>query len=295
MRVTMRRFGLAVAVLGLMAGAAEQARATLIVYENFDYQPGPPLLGMSGGVGFAGPWRPGAFNASNVTNYTVASGSLAFDGLLTSGNSVDTASLGTIGGIVRDLSSPLLTGTTAYLSVLLRPEGTLDQGALNGFFGLYLNSSRLDGIDRDLFIGKPGTLSEYVQETRGNFGRVSSGVPAVVGEAALLVLKLELLPDGPNNPGGFDRSTLYVNPTPGGPEPTSGAVKFDRDVDNITGLSIYSTGAFRIDEIRLGDTFADVTPIATAAVPEPYSLALAVTGALFGLGAWLRKRRRATA
>lgn len=275
---------IAAAMLVLWIGAAGRAEATLIVYENFNYQPGPPLLGMNGGFGFSGPWVPGGFNASVFTSYTIASDSLAFDGLLTGGNSVSTGSLQAIGGLTRGLSNPLLTGTTAYLSVLLRPEGPLNQGVFNGFFGLYLNASLMD-IDRDLFIGKPGSgaLNQYIQETRGGVGQVSSGVSAVVGQAALLVLKLELLP-------GNDRSTLYVNPTPGGPEPAGGAVKFDRDVGSITGLTIYSTGAFRIDEIRLGDTFADVTP-AVAAIPEPSTLAMGVTGVLLGLGyAWRRRR-----
>jgi hypothetical protein len=42
-------------------------------------------------------------------------------------------------------------------------------------------------------------------------------------------------------------------------------VKTGSDVGPVTGLTIYSTGQFSIDEIRVGTTFADVTP----AVPEP--------------------------
>ena len=56
-----------------------------------------------------------------------------------------------------------------------------------------------------------------------------------------------------------------MNPTPGGPEPASGVVKIV-DIDTVVGLTLYSTGAHALDELRLGQTFADVTP--TARVPE---------------------------
>ena len=63
-----RRFVLAVAVLMPTVGTPERSEATLIAYENLNYQPGSPLLGTNGSVGFDGSWRPGAFNASNFTN-----------------------------------------------------------------------------------------------------------------------------------------------------------------------------------------------------------------------------------
>jgi hypothetical protein len=72
--------------------------------------------------------------------------------------------------------------------------------------------------------------------------------------------------------GGNDHFTLYVNPTPGGPEPVSGVVKNNSNIGTVAGVTIYSTGAFSIDEFRLGETFADVTPT----IPEPASLAMAL-------------------
>jgi hypothetical protein len=68
---------------------------------------------------------------------------------------------------------------------------------------------------------------------------------------------------------GNDRFTLYVNPTPGGPEPVTGLVKSDANFGLVQGLTLYSTGAMRIDELRVGETFADVTP-----VPEPAAMGL---------------------
>ena len=47
------------------------------------------------------------------------------------------------------------------------------------------------------------------------------------------------------NLGGafFDRFSLYVNPTPGGPEPPSvSAFKNNSDLGTVSGLTIYSSG-----------------------------------------------------
>jgi hypothetical protein len=64
---------------------------------------------------------------------------------------------------------------------------------------------------------------------------------------------------------GHDIFTLYVNPVPGDSEPTSGAVKSDLDLGVVSAVGIYSTGGFAVDEIRIGTTFADVTPAANPA------------------------------
>jgi hypothetical protein len=232
------------------------ASADIIAYDGFNYAAGIDLVGNSGGTGFSGAWAAGGFNASSSANYDVASGSLAFSTLLTSGNRVSTGSTQVIAGVTRTLAAPLgADGTTTYLSMLLRPEGTLTAG---GFFGLTLETAG----EPELFFGRPGNgVNQYVVEDRGGAGQVSSGVDAVLGESVLLVLEAQFL-------AGNDVFTLYVNPTPGGPEPLSGAVKSNSNVGPVNGLTIYSAGAFSIDELRVGDTFADVTPSSTA-VPLP--------------------------
>jgi hypothetical protein len=57
---------------------------------------------------------------------------------------------------------------------------------------------------------------------------------------------------------GNDVFTLYVDPPVKGPEPASGAVKNDLDVGSLSAVGIYSGGAFTMDEIRVGTTYADV-------------------------------------
>lgn len=237
--------------------------AALLSYDGFNYTPaGSDLLGNSGGFGFSTAWRPGGFNASNNANYDIQSGSLSFGGLLNSGNRVRTEAVGAIAGLTRDFSTTLgTTGTTRYASFLLRPEGILQGGAFNGFFGIVFEQP----LEPELFIGKPGSMAidRYVLEDRGGALQVSSNVTPVVGQTVFLVVKAEFA-------AGNDRFTLYVNPTPGASEPATGLVKNNSDIGTVAGVTIYSTGAFSIDEFRLGETFADVTPT----IPEPSSAAL---------------------
>ena len=273
------RLVLTLAALSILAMERSSVGA-LLAYEGFDYPAvGSDVAGQAGGTGFAGPWAPGGFNASISDHLDVAGGSLPFGLLLTSGNRAASGPTNAIAGVTRPLAAPLgADGTTRYFSVVLRPEGTLGAGAFNGFFGVTLETAG----EPELYFGKPGggAITQYVVEDRGGAGQVSSGVPAVVGQPALLVLKAQFN-------AGNDVFTLYVNPTPGGPEPAAGAVKSDSNVGPVTGLTIYSTGAFSVDELRVGDTFADVTP----AVPEPSAgLALALAAAALGRRGTRRKQ-----
>ena len=234
------------------------AQATLVAYDGFNYGPaGSDLQGNGGGFGFSSPWIPGGFNASINNNYDIATGSLGFGSLLTSGNSVVTGPQNAISGLTRNLTSPLgAAGTTAYLSFLVEPRGTINGGAFNGFFGVVFESA----TEPEVFMGQPGAgaINQYVIEDRGGAGQFPSGVSAIIDQTAFIVVKAEF---------GLltDTFTLYMNPTPGGPEPAGGVVK-NVDIGTVLGLTLYSTGAHAIDELRLGQTFADVTPV--AAVPE---------------------------
>ncbi len=111
-------------------------------------------------------------------------------GLLVGGGSVSGAASSAINGAIRPLAQSLgPDNTTVYFSFLIRPQGTLNSGVLNGFFGLTLNGS----LGNDLFIGKPGggMDTQYVLETRGGGGQIPSGTSAVVDQTALLVVKAQ--------------------------------------------------------------------------------------------------------
>ncbi len=228
--------------------AGQPVRASQIAQDGFS--PSFPVYANSG-TGFSGPWIQGGFNAF-ASGYTPMEDSLCRANLRTSGGRISGGAFSAINGAIRTLAQPLgQDNTTVYVSFLLQPQGTLNGGIFGGFFGLTLNGS----LGNDLFIGKPGggAGEEYVLEARGGSGQVPSGTRAVVGRTALLVVKAEFLP-------GRDAFTLYVNPKPGGTEPATGVTKADLDLGVVSKVGIYSTGAFAVDEVRIGTTYADVVP-----------------------------------
>ena len=227
-------------------GSKLSAPAALIAYEPFEYgNVGGDLLALGGGSGFSGAWIGGGFNASSFNNYDIAAGGLSFSNLVVSSNHMTTAATSAIAGLRRNFATPLgATGTTNYLSFLIRPEVQP-----SAFSGLIVGN----GSGAELFFGKSGSANQYVMETRGGGGRVSTGVVPVQGQTVFLVLKMEFA-------NGPDRFTLYVNPAPGGAEPVSAFVKSDLDLGTAAALFFYSQGAYSVDEIRLGTSWSEVTP-----------------------------------
>lgn len=220
---------------------SQPARASLDAYEGF--RPSFPVYA-SGGTGFAAAWT--------GSGYTTRAKSLCYTKLQASeGGSVAGGvageSFASFASAERNLAQPLgANGSTRYISFLIQPLSDLDGFS---FFGLSLNS---------LFVGKPGAgaVDQYVIEDGGGANQVNSGTPVVVGRTALLVVKLQF-----NSGPGPDVVTLYVNPTPGRPEPSSNAVKENLDLGTVSGIFIISLGASSaIDEIRIGTTYADVVP-----------------------------------
>ena len=270
-----------VAFAAVLAGcaSAEHARAELLSYEPFNYAAGTAVVGQGAGgsSGFLTPWTPGGFNASQSNNFLVGAGSLQHNNLATTGGRLTSGPTNVISGITRDLAVPLgAQSTTRYVSFLVEPNAPLHQGAFNGFFGLTFESAG----EPEFYAGKPGggAIGNYVIENRGGDGQSVSNFLTTPGQTALLVVKAEF------TAAGADRMTLYVNPTPGMPEPTSAsAFKGDANFGSAHGLTVYSTGSFSLDEIRVGTTYADVTP----AVPEPAAVALAASVA----ATFVRRRR----
>jgi hypothetical protein len=226
----------------------------LFFSEPFDYPQGERLSGKNGGTGFAQAWGSGGFNSDPNAPYVVGDESLACENLATSGKSCKVAVQKRIVGMERSLAHPeefAKPGSTRYVSVVMRPDGKLGDGSLNGYFGLCLRSK-----GGELFFGKPGNeaIDKWVMEERGGKAQVATASPVVVNKATLLVLKIEYKE-------GNDRLTLFVNPKPAEAEPTNGTVKDNADLGVTDTVLMYSTGAFSMDELRGGETFQSVLPI----------------------------------
>ena len=221
----------------------------LIAYEPFDYPVNTALTGQGGGGGFSGAWEPGGFNARNSDVFTMQPGALSFSNLAVSGaNHLAIAAPAegdsAIGGVGRSLSADLaVPGNVYYLSFLYRPDG------LGGYGSVVVGS----GQGRELSIGRSSSSPQFHISQRGGTGRVYSDQEATVGQTVFIVVKMEFM-EGP------DRFTLYLNPSPGQPEPAEGMAKQDLDLTEAPRLFLYSRSAWSVDEIRIGKTWAEVTP-----------------------------------
>jgi hypothetical protein len=247
------------------------AHAALVTYEGFDYAPGSGLVGADGGTGFASSWVSGLF--SGGAQQSVQAGSLNYSGMPGAGNHTAQGSQAGYWGVYRPLASNFgADGTTMYASFLIR--GTTGMAPAD-FFGMYLH-----GSSQDLFIGKGGggVTEQWVLEQRGGLTQAASG-QSVGTETTLLVVKMAF-------GAASDEISLYVNPSWGGAQPLADVTTNLMNLGSISGLGLFGSHAYEIDEIRLGQSFADV---AGGTVPEPAPWMLILPG-LVAAGA-LRKRR----
>jgi hypothetical protein len=124
-------------------------------------------------------------------------------------------------------------------------------------------------------------------------GNVSSApvtkLPAPLGldETKLVVFKLTL-----NAQPGADLGEMFINPTLGQSTPGVDAVQTDpidfrRWFETLALESGEQGAAFVFDELRIGSTYGDVTPV----IPEPSSLLLLGTAGAALIGS--RRRRKA--
>ena len=276
-----------------LVGGFQAARADLIAYESFSDPAGQTLSGMGSGMGFANSWQSATISpngsgtsvADNSANYVVQATSLDGGAIPAQGGRVAALAQYSLGsGVTRDLSTPIgAPGSTVYISMLLRADGTLNEGASGGFFGLLLNASTTTpSTSQDLFIGKTGGGNFGLEDRGGNNSHLSS-TTAAIGVSDFLVVKAEF-----SAAGTPDKFTLYMNPT--ATDMGTGIVKQDSNLGMVNSMTIYSTGAFSMDELRVGTTLGDVVPAGeTVAVPEPASVAmLALAGC--GVAAFARRR-----
>ncbi|WP_145435526.1 hypothetical protein [Lacipirellula limnantheis] len=225
-------------------GRQSFAIAALIAHDDFAYVGvGSDLHGNGGGFGFADSW-------SGNTSYNIASGSLNSprDPLPLVGNSVSGVAYGDNRGIDRTLSVPLgVEGTSAYVSFVMQPQGILNQGAYNGWFGLALRGST------DIVVGM-GSFSGNKYGLEVGFEQALTSTIAVVGKPVFCVLRIDFTE-------GVDPVYLYMNPQPGAAEPSAATASLiNLNVNFVNRVSLTGPGGSAFDAIRIGTTFADVAP-----------------------------------
>ncbi len=259
-------FGLQIILLLTFLPAS---RAELIAYEGANYAPLTLIAGLNGGTGWRGEW-------SGDTR--VVSGSLVLNGVSTSGNRFVTSGNGAgsaraieTSGFEGLLQSGRLgkEGTTLWLSFLFRAVTTGNNNAA----GVLLYDGPVSAANQVLFVGVPtgGSTLGLIAPPNSAPPFGASALSSIIGtnqQTLFLVIKMMF-----GTPNG-DRVFLYVNP-PMEAEPTNNiyiaavlnnlSFQFDR-LQLASGATTTTTASF--DEIRLGETFADVVPLA----PDRYAV-----------------------
>jgi hypothetical protein len=260
----------------LLAGAVlapATSHATLITYDAFNYPVTGPfnINGQNGGTGWSTYW--GETFGAPETSYIITNGSLADpSGLLyTYSNCVYTTG-GFAGRFFTTPGTWAEPGATYYFSVLIKPANT---PATNHYYGLQIFSNAGNtGNGYDMFVGKNGSGLNWGLEYSSNsisgnttntvFVDAYSGVPATANQTVLLVVRIDFYFGEP------DVFSLYVNPTPGGSEPATPDATLTNDIGTQNGIALNTGngGIAFFDEVRLGATFASVTPTTSASDPN---------------------------
>lgn len=242
------------------------ARWVVPFYEAFDYTAADNIGGTASGSGSNNNWTTHSGNGA----ISVVSGSLTYTGLSASaGNKVQIP--GTNATVTRDVnraSSIVGTPTVAYYSFLLNVINNTQLGTShtdNGYFMHFLNGA--GASPGTVFYGR---VSARSVNAGANFrlGIVNSAssytdvaTDLSFGTTYLVVVKYDF--NGASN----DIATIWINPASlGGAEAAGGTSNSSSAaITPVTfgALAIRNASATPnafIDEIRVGDTWADVTP-----------------------------------
>jgi hypothetical protein len=300
---------------GLLACSAQ---AATLVYEGFaDYTEGDNVVdGLNGGFGFASAWEVGQ-QGGNPTVYDetaatdidgTSGGELSWDGVYSNPAVTTSPAVGSrfLGGDanrdrlnadrVLSQSAGDLAGADNVLwaSIVWYQTGS-NYGRQVGFTlgtdGLANRAVDIDGSGDGIGVGgafNSNQVTPAIFENGPDVVRTTAGAPTVTG-AELVVLKFTFA-DGTDldtvEAWSFAESDT-ISEAQFNANAISASYAIDQDTLNVLSVS-QSRGTEALDEIRLGDTFADVLETNTAVIPEPASLAMGLVG--FTLIAARRRR-----
>lgn len=266
-------------VLGLAVGALSQAiicnesSAALMSYDGFNYSVGSGnLSGQNGGFGWSGSWQTINNGSSSVQGSSLVAGANAptgYDSLSTgnsaftpnntrSGRRLDTSAGSSFGvkGYVDGNGNIGTAGKTIYISFLQQPNDTTSYYEFEFHRGDLGDPGRVAGIGND----SGGNTDVYLRVPSAGQTSIGPGNNSV----NLYVVRIDFQ-------GGNDNVTVYRNPTSAS-EPVTPTLAFSGAGDmSFNGISFgcFNNGrTVAHDEIRLGESWADVTS------PGTYSMGI---------------------
>lgn len=249
------------------------ARATLLLYEGFDYATGSNITGQNGGSGFSGAWQLGM--GGETTNVVGASG-LTYPGVASTGLAVNDGNTAAHSNLRSWTPSAGLfdDGNVLWFSALVNTSATSSD------VRLYFSSNStvsFGGAGFNIFGGAaaggtPGVRSEI----NGGFSPTINGTP---GTTMFIVGRITF-----SDTAGADSITAWLNPAS---MPTTGGVTVNGNITTGASLNMGIRGGGNwqgtFDELRLGTTYADV-------IPEPATMGL--LGLSLGMLSLRRRRVR---
>ena len=251
-----------------LALMVQTSRAALLAQDTFSYATNATIVGQ----GSDSNWPTAGKKWTGATTAIMETGDMSYSNLAVSGDSVEVQ--GNNQGVFRALGVTNSTaGQILWLSALMQ----VDQSVGNSYAGVSLYS----GATEKFFFGQRNVDSKWGIEISNNGPRTDSTVSTASNVTAFLVVELD---------GIAGAIRLYVNPTTlGGNAPATASATISFANFSFDTFRIQSGGAEKldVDELRLGTTYASVTPMA---VPEPTTALLLALGG--GLTCLLRLKQR---
>lgn len=238
------------------------SHATAVVYEPFDYSTGTFNDGTATtGDGFTGNWTCGSAG-------TVISG-LTYPDLPVANNALSSTGARQFA----TLASPLSSGTK-WVSFLYK-IGSGDPGAtINGVYFPNGGTGLWFGFGLSPYSATEGQLGLGSMNTTGTSATGATTLELLglgtYGDTYLVVMKIEFDTSGNN-----DTVTVYLNPVANQETPGVAAAGthsgFDVGTISAVGLNVVAA-TVTVDEIRVGDTYAEAISAVTAAPDAPTGL-----------------------
>ena len=227
-------------------------------------------------LGSAAPW------SNSSSQVKVAAGSLTFSGLQSPTNTGNLANiLGTAGGSSYRAftSSPITTGSV-YYSFLIQSAGA--PGSSGYLTGLLPGGSTSPGGSGDalaVYFSASGNGYQLGIHKGGGLTTTNAATVLATNVSQFIVVKYTF-----GSGTGDDTVSLFINPLPGAAEPAAPNASQAGGTDAASLQNIYfksssGYGAWNFDTLRVGPTWADVTPVSGAAPPASGPV---ITQALLG-------------
>jgi len=244
---------------------AASTHAALIAYEGFSYSPGQPLTS-----------QPGWSASGTGDSIIIGSGNLSVTNLQPStGNLVTFAA---DGADARYAFAPQTTDTFFSCAFRITDSTALDSNG--GYFASF--SDNVSNLGSVVWLRSHGSnhydLGGSISPTSSIQWNTNAGNGFTVGLTMFVITSYEFISGSSNDvmnlwlfEDPFLGSPFFGGPAPGSAIQVSGGPELS-EVSGfmLTQLSTTGTPTMQFDELRVGHSFADVSPT----IPEPSSLAL---------------------